>query len=691
MGRHGTGGSDDGEERGNGSAFWGPDEHDDAPGWPSLPDQPEVTGQWAPMPRRADGPAPRAPQSEPFETTGAFAVPSDSAGGLPPANDPAGAFTPPPSPRGDDSGPFETTGAFTRPSDWNPPVDRPGGFFDGAADQAGPGKDPFDEAGDGPFGRRGDAGAPGGFDRQEPFNGPDQTSVFGGGQGGMPGRDAQDPGQTAFFGGPQPGGSGPFEQPDVFSRPGPSGQPGPNGRPGPFDQPDVFGQPGPSGQPGSSGQPGPFDQPDVFGQPGPFDRPGAAGRPDPFARPGAAGSSDPFDRPSGQSGPFDQPGPFDGRDERSGPFGGPDSRDPFDSYDEDANRTARFDGPPGPGFAAPPEPGDIKVAGEPTAVHNAPAWAEAETGFLGSGWASDSDVPDEEPRGRRGRRRSGRGGGGGDDDMLAAAPGGAGKGRVALLSVAAVAVVLGGTVAGVKFMSSGDPAKCEGVTCAAVQTTGQPGPAVSEPAEEEDAEPAPEEEPTEEAEETEPADTPKPTATYSARAPRRTATPTPTKSKVKKTAEPTDDPLVDEPPVDETVSEAPTEDPAPLEDTDAGTGVGTPESSDNGDPGTFEQSSNAGSVNVKQTIQQRLTTYKARMTVSNDSARTLQSPTVSVPVDGRVVDVDGAEWSQDGDLLILDVSGALAAGDTVEVSFTATGRGSKAQNCGMVEGECAVS
>ncbi|MFC7593103.1 hypothetical protein ACFQYP_62435 [Nonomuraea antimicrobica] len=324
------------------------------------------------------------------------------------------------------------------------------------------------------------------------------------------------------------------------------------------------------------------------------------------------------------------------------------------------------------------------MAGEPTAAMT-PAWANTETSFLGSDWSDGSGMGEpDEPRGRRGRRRSGRGG----DDLLGATAG-PGKARVALLSVAAVAVVLGGTVAGVKFMSTaGESGKCEGATCAAVQATGsQRAPAAPDPVVEE-TEPPIEEEPTEEVAETEPAETPTPTVSYNARAPRRTTSPTPTPSrtKEKKSAEPTEEPT--EEPVDETATPTPTPEPSTLDDTDTG-GQPSASSVPTESAGTF--GSGGGSVNVRQSIQQRLTTYKADMTLSNTSAQTLQAPTISVPVDGRVVDVDGAGWTQDGDLLILDLPASLAAGESVKVSFTATGRGSKAQNCGLVAGECAVS
>ncbi|MGW6500740.1 hypothetical protein [Nonomuraea angiospora] len=536
------------------------------------------------MPRRTDGPPPRGPQSEPFETTGAFALPNNSDGGLPSANDPVRGF-PQPGP-GEEAGPFETTGAFARPPEWGQPGDRP---FD--ADRPGP----FDGAMERTAFFDGPPGAPAGrgpFDAAAPVEGPAE--------------------RTAFFGGPD-------------APPGPGGPgPGPAAGRGPFETA------------------GPFD------------------------------------------GPMERTAFFDGPDVPGGAFGGPPPGDRTGPFDGPGDRTGAV-----PMSAGPPEPGDVKVAGEPTAVQ-APAWANAETGFLASDWAADPglDGPDE-PKGRRGRRKGGRGG----DDVLTPPPSsGGGKGRVALLSVAAVAVVLGGTVAGVKFMSSpGTPDKCAGATCAAVQATNnQPGPAASQPTEEETT---PEEEPTEEESATDeptPSKTAAPTASYSARTPpRRTAsaTPTPTKTKVKTSAKPTKEPT---PPVEELASETPTEEPSTIDDSDTGGGT-TSGGSTPLPTSTNTFGAGQGAMNITQSIKQRVLSYRADMTLSNSSKETLENPTVSVPVEGDVMTVTGAQWTQDGDLLILDLSASLSAGDSVNVSFTATGKGQKAANCGLVSGDCAIS
>ncbi|MEV3979597.1 hypothetical protein [Nonomuraea sp. NPDC049758] len=559
MGRHGTGGSDDGDERGNGSAFWGPDDPAEAPGWPALPDQVEVTGQWARMPRREDGPPQRSGrQPEPFETTGAFAVPADAAPGFPPPDAPSGPFPPPngpqfsgsPYPDPNGAGPFEVTGAFARPADW---------------------------------------------DAVGPSSQPDATSAF----GPPPSFDAS--GRT----------------------------------PGPFDAPRR--------------NTGPFDA----------QEPGGTAR---FDMPGPGGTAR-----------FDVPEP---------------------------GSTARFDVPGGSDtafHARLPEPGDVKVAGEPTAAHT-PAWAEAETGFLRSGWSSDQDLDDldesGESRGRRrgGRRKSSRGGGGGDDDGLNPPAGGGsgkGRGRMALLSVAAVAVVLGGTVAGVKLMSSSDdPGKCAGASCAAVHTSTSPSTdVVADPSTEEEE---PSEEPTEDEETSTPSDTPTTTApTVGNRVPRRSTapTPTPTRTRTKASAKPTRQP---EPPAEETISEAPTDDGTSLGNSDTGVVPTVGSSPAPATTSTSGYGGSGGSVNVRQTVKQRLTSYSATLRVTNQSPAPLANATFSLPVEGRVMDVNGGSWTQDGDLLIIDLSGSLAAGDSVSVTYSATGKAQEPGACGLVGGECTI-
>ncbi|MFI6298079.1 cellulose binding domain-containing protein [Nonomuraea sp. NPDC050790] len=326
------------------------------------------------------------------------------------------------------------------------------------------------------------------------------------------------------------------------------------------------------------------------------------------------------------------------------------------------------------------------MAGSPTVVSPMPAWAESNDGFLASGWSAEGA---DEPQGKskRGRRKSAPRG----DELAGAQTGG--RARVALLSVAAVAVVLGGTVAGVKMM--GASAECKQGSCAAVQQSGnngQPAPSVSDPGpgEGEPDEEAVEEEP----EEATPSESKRPTPTYSARAPRRTPTPkpSPTRTKQRPTTQPTEE---EEPTPQSTVTEEPTEEPTSTAEPSSGTfptDAGVPNPQNTQSSGVRQAPGAGGSVNVKFDVtKQGFTGYKANVEVVNSSPETMGSLTLSLPVSGRVTDVDGAGWTQDGQLLIIDVSQSLATGATVSVTFTATGKGQAPESCGLVGGECSLS
>ncbi|GAA2265464.1 hypothetical protein GCM10010149_01910 [Nonomuraea roseoviolacea subsp. roseoviolacea] len=663
MGRH-TGGADDASERGNGtsddshdeefgladraaqwaaapdpttrSSFWDTDDERAEPGWPELPDQAGVTGQWAPMPQRDPGAAVRPPEKDPFETTGAFQPPpSRGRAGSGPAADQ----------------PFETTGAFARPANWDEP------------------------------GQGGEVG--------------DSTQTF-----GMPhdfGGDASS-GQNAF------GAAGPR----------PAGGEGPSG-------PHAFGGDGPSG-PQGLGADGPSGTRIYSGRQAPIRRAFEDGRPS--STPGFVGD-DPYggDRPSGPRG-FGDDGPsgphavgtgethvFGEPPQAFGPAGtqafGPAATQAFGDGPQgrggDATQVFGHDGAASEqtrGQAAAdgaPEPGDVKVFGNPTLVDApAPAWSEgADNGFLGSGWSGDEPGGDRdggrddepEPR-RRGRRKPPSG----DADPYADPPA-RNRGRLALLSVAAVAVVLGGTVAGVKLMSgSSQPSGCPADGCAAVQATNQPGPQSSQPAEDETEDPAedeteepsPTDEPT--TAKTQPTGTPGPQTTTGVRTPRRSATPDPKPTKTKKSAKPTQEPL---PTPEETALETPSEEPSTITVTDPAdnaTGNPAPTATETTGP------SGGGSVSVGfDVVRQRITGYTAHLDVVNSSPQALKSLTVSVPVKGRVLNLTGAEYTQDGDLLIIDLPDTLAEGGSTEITFTATGRATEPENCGLVGGDCAVS
>ncbi|MEV0144298.1 MULTISPECIES: hypothetical protein [unclassified Nonomuraea] len=541
---------------------------------------------------------------------------------------------PGPAVRRPENDPFETTGAFQPPS-------RGAGGPGPAADQ------PFETTG--AFVRPPNWDEPGAWDAPARGEVGDSTQTF-----GMP----QD------FGGDRP------SSPNVFGGDAPSGPHGFGGdRP---SSPNVFGGDAPSG-------------PHGFG-------PGA---------PQAFGPADPHATAPGAPHGLGPAGPFGAADQRPS---GADATQVF-GQDRDASGQTQALQPPAGG---PPEPGDVKVYGSPTMMDlQGPEWSERpDNGFLGSGWSGDDEPAGEragerdkgrdggrdsgrdgepEPR-RRGRRKSPSG----DTDPFAEPPA-KGRGRLALLSVAAVAVVLGGTVAGVKLMSGGSqPAGCPGDGCAAVQATNQPGPQGSQPVEE-DTEPAEDEteEPTEEptGKTAQPAGTPGPQATTGTRVPRRTASPQPKPTKTKKPARATQEPLptsfqATETSTPEEVATITVTDPA---DNTSGNPAPTAPSTETAAP------MGGGSVSLGfSVVSQRLTGYTAHLDVANASPQALKSLTVSVPVKGRVLNMTGAEWTQDGDLLIIDLPDSLDEGDSTEITFTATGRAAEPRNCGLVGGDCAV-
>lgn len=367
------------------------------------------------------------------------------------------------------------------------------------------------------------------------------------------------------------------------------------------------------------------------------------------------------------------PPPADGFAETTGAFAVPAFGPP--SGPQPAYGHGPYDGPPSQPFdSSPPVPGDVKVYGEPTVSDGRmPAWADAETSFLASGWSSDEEPEEEAPRRRRrGRKRPPR-------DEWSDAPSSGGKTRLALLGVAAVAIVLGGTVAGVKLVSSSEE------PAGPVVATSQTAPPVSE------APAADTEEPTEEP--TEEETTPSATPTATAPAPRRSSTPTPTPTKTKKAAaEPTDDP---EPTPTTSATPEATETQLTLTDDDVSIEPTRDSTTTTSEP-TPTTESQGGSLGPKvsvtlDAVKQRGSGYTAELQVVNDSAKTLSSLTVSVPVGGNVFDVAGADWTQDGDLLILDLSQAVSSGEVVTVAFSASGSAEQPETCGMVGGSCAVS
>ncbi|MER6831291.1 hypothetical protein ABT352_35240 [Streptosporangium sp. NPDC000563] len=318
--------------------------------------------------------------------------------------------------------------------------------------------------------------------------------------------------------------------------------------------------------------------------------------------------------------------------------------------------------------------------------------AETRTGFLGSGWTSESEPSDTAATSATSTAL---------DPWPEDEEGSGGRVRKALLIVAAVAVVLGGTVVGVRALAGSEsPADCPPAGC--VAASNQPLPEADDTglAEEPTEEPAPEDEPAEPGDETpEPEDEKaRPTAAPDRPSPRRgdggtTSTPRPTPTP-KATRAPLD---VDARPDDSSPTDEPGSAPEPLvvgEQTPAP--AEQPLSSAGPDPApsetTFVAPPSAGGAAITVgagVVRESSRTYTVELVVAaNENVANL---TVSLPVSGEISSVRGAGWEQvDGDLVI-ESRKNLRAGERFVVTFTASGDAEIPASCWSEQGECSVA
>ncbi|MFD8529878.1 hypothetical protein ACFV0L_20915 [Streptosporangium canum] len=302
------------------------------------------------------------------------------------------------------------------------------------------------------------------------------------------------------------------------------------------------------------------------------------------------------------------------------------------------------------------------------------AVTEPRTGFLGSGWSDPSDLsdpvwPDE-------KRRPGR------------------RIRTVLLAVAAVAVVLGGTVAGVQVLGgpAGSSADCPPGGCAAetpggsesyptgltdpADQTGEPtSSGEPERAEKDKATPAPTPSATrQQSGRTSSAPTPTPKAT---RAPRRTEPARPTREPETEPSTTGESLITDTGRQDSTPTQAATQPPVPQPSQ-----TSVPETPETPAAGGAAVTVDFGVVQEKEEV------YTAKLTVT--AGEKVTALALSLPVGGEVDSVTGAGWTQDGDTLVLEPGRDLAAGESLAITFIAYGRAQAPRTCRSAVGECAV-
>ncbi|MEU8385406.1 hypothetical protein [Streptosporangium sp. NPDC048865] len=317
---------------------------------------------------------------------------------------------------------------------------------------------------------------------------------------------------------------------------------------------------------------------------------------------------------------------------------------------------------------------------------------ETRTGFLGSGWTSEP-----EPSGPSGPSTTY------DDPWPEDEERPGGRIRKTVLIVAAVAVVLGGTVIGVRSLAgSGSPADCPPAGCVAAASN-QPVPeadSADDPAAEEPSEePAPDDEPSETGDETPRPDderarsTPVPERPSTRGGGENASTPRPTPTR-KATRAPLD---TDEPPLSEEAADEPAPSPTPesLVVDERPTAPEQPLSSAGPDPVPSETTPAAplaggAAITVGAGIvRERTRSYTVELVVAAKAS--VERLRVSVPVSGEVTSVSGADWEQVGDDLLIESPEGLEAGEELLVTFTASGDAEVPQSCRSDQGECAVA
>ncbi|MER5322218.1 hypothetical protein [Streptosporangium roseum] len=300
------------------------------------------------------------------------------------------------------------------------------------------------------------------------------------------------------------------------------------------------------------------------------------------------------------------------------------------------------------------------------------AVTEPRTGFLGSGWSAPSDLsdpvwPDE-------KRGSGR------------------RFRTVLLAVAAVAVVLGGTVVGVQVMggSAGSSADCPPGGCAAETPGGSESypTGLTDPADQ-TGEPTPSEEPGRAKDKTTPSPTPAVTRQRTGRA-STGPTPTPKATRAPRRTEParpTRAPEAEPSTTGESLITGGTQ--SPTHTSPATQPPDTPPSQTSAPEPPETPAAGGAAVTVDfGVVQEKEEVYTAKLTVT--AGEKVTGLALSLPVGGEVASVSGAGWQQDGDTLVLEPGKDLEVGESLVLTFTAYGRAEAPRTCRSTPGECAV-
>ncbi|WP_271221952.1 hypothetical protein [Streptosporangium carneum] len=267
---------------------------------------------------------------------------------------------------------------------------------------------------------------------------------------------------------------------------------------------------------------------------------------------------------------------------------------------------------------------------------------------------------------------------------------------MALLAVAAVVVVLGGSVVGIQLVSSGPAGSttgCQTSGCVA-GASNQPAPedTLADPDEEPSSseEPSPAEEPAaEEKPDPDASGTPAPVTT-----PRRVSRtqgakprPTPTATNTpRRTQQP--QPQPEEPqPTPSSVDQSPISD-TPTHRPSESSGVTEPSPAPTSSATSTAPAAGAAVTVGYGLVSEKGKAYTAQLVVTADDR--LDRLTLKVPVSGEVTSVRGANWSQTGETLVIESTERLDEGENLVVTFTADGQAHEPRTCQSSQGDCVV-
>ncbi|WP_344951416.1 hypothetical protein [Sphaerisporangium flaviroseum] len=353
---------------------------------------------------------------------------------------------------------------------------------------------------------------------------------------------------------------------------------------------------------------------------------------------------------------FPATGPQPGR---SGALGGAEGAEGFPSTESPAEGTRGLSGPaldgqdgfPGSGRALDREDGFL---GSGRAL-------DREDGFLGSGGGADPEADSFDLSPEKGRRR-----------QRANRPRLWRGRRLMVLSAVAVVAAIGSAVIGIKLSSNQldltrTPDCPKGEACAAIAPAKPPADTASAG----------------------PADTDDPTASGSPRASkpaRPTASRTPAPRTPVASARPTPDRTRATPTPKPSRTPRNTPEPTPTPDE---TDTAFPEETSPADE--TDPIVSPGRVDIDFGVSGVTNTgYTGELTVTNRGL-TLDEWSVRVPVGGSVTGADGAEWTQEGDTLVLSSTAPLGENDQVVISFVATGESAQPDSCELNGGSCQLS